>query len=80
MDEEQVWGKMLRPIWDMDGMTGPGDTRGEAFMRLLVPGTGDFSGEKCYTGDRVTEVVRAKESSGAEGNKSRGGYRRVCEG
>ena len=49
-------------------------------MRLLVPGTGDFSGEKCYTGDRVIEVVRARESSGAEGNKSRGGYRRVCEG
>ena len=54
--------------------------RGEAFMRLLVPGTGDFSVEKCYTGDRVLEVVRARECSGAEGNKSRGGYRRVGEG
>ena len=38
MDEVQVWGKMLRPVWDMDGMTGPGDIQGEAFTRLLVHG------------------------------------------
>lgn len=30
-DKEQIWGwgEMLRPVWDMEGRTGPGDIQGE---------------------------------------------------
>lgn len=81
MDEEQVWRKMLRSVWDMEDMMGPGDIQGEASKRPLVHGTRDFSGEKCRTGDRVVGVIRDKKRTKAEGHEgSWGGQGCVCEG
>lgn len=60
---------MLRPVWDVEGMMGPGDIQGEAAKRPLIRGTRDFLGEKCRARDRVVGVIRAKARSKAERNE-----------
>lgn len=69
MDEEQVWGKMLRSVRSMEGMMCPGDTQGEAYKRPLVHGTRDVSGKKCKAGDRVVGVITAKTTTKVEGHE-----------
>lgn len=51
----------------------------EGIYETAGTGAGDFSGEKCCSGD-ATEVIRDKESGGADGKKSQEGTVRVCEG
>ena len=78
-NEEQVRGKMLRPGWTWIASGDQGTPKGRHLRDQWYLGL-DFSGEKCWAGDRagrVTDPIQQLKLKETRGHGEDGGSERV---